>query len=60
MKTVVTITLSTDTNTHPQADENIRAMLERLASDAKNRLNDCDGGSPEGRYMIKKEIREIP
>ena len=59
MRTTVTIVLTTDTNTIPQADENIKTLLEGLASDAKARVTDIESGNPAGNYIIKRKEQKF-
>lgn len=56
MRTVVTITLSADTNTIPQAKECLAVMLKEIAESAdKYGVIAVDSGSPNGKYTITKE-----
>jgi hypothetical protein len=56
MRTVITITLSTDTNTRPQAKENMAIMLKEISDSAtKYGVFAVEAGSPAGGYTIKAE-----
>jgi hypothetical protein len=56
MRTTVTITLTTDTNTIPQAKENMGKMLTEIAESAvKYGVITVDSFSSQGKYVIKTE-----
>ena len=56
MRTVVTITLTTDTNTIPQAKENMALMLKEISDSATlYGVITMESGSPAGGYKIKRE-----